>query len=149
MEKYLNMKIFWGIMILSMLMLTGCDAIIGQLKLAPQQESVSLDTELMEKGKEVYLAQYCGTCHALEYANTRGTFGPPHHQAGTNAKQRIMSDTYSGDATTAEEYLYESILDPYAYYTPSYETTNHHMPAYGHLPDSDIDALVYMLLNQK
>jgi hypothetical protein len=53
-----------------------------------------------------------------------------------------------GGATTAREYIRESIVSPDAYLVPGYEVTSHHMPAYGHLEEGEIQALVQLLLVQ-
>lgn len=112
-------------------------------------EAIVIDEALYQRGVTVYLNQYCGTCHQLSAANTRGTFGPAHNAMGIHAEQRIQHENYNGTATDAESYIRESILDPQIYVAPGYETTNHHMPPYGHLPPEDIEAMVYMLLNQR
>lgn len=128
------------------LALTGCVALQW---LAPVSEPVAVDAERIENGRQIYLDNYCGVCHQLTIANTRGTFGPPHNEAGTNAAKRIQSPDYTGNAQTPAEYIRESLLDPHVFYTPGYEITSHHMPAYTHLSDEDIEALVYMLVNQR
>jgi hypothetical protein len=87
-------------------------------------------------------------CHTLEIANTAGFFGPPHDGAGSTARQRIASSTYSGQAENAEAYLRESLLEPQAFIVPGFGATQHRMPTYDFLPQSDVDALVYLLLNQ-
>jgi len=109
----------------------------------------AVDTAKIERGIEVYRANYCGACHTLDAANTRGTFGPDHNQAHALAITNLSLDTYTGDAATVEDYLHESIVAPTVFYTPGYEATNHHMPAFGHLPDDDIAALVYLLAQQR
>jgi hypothetical protein len=65
------------------------------------------------------------------------------------AEKHLALDSYSGEATSVEEYLRESILNPTIFYTPGYEATNHHMPAFTHLPDADIDAMIYLLMQQQ
>lgn len=107
-----------------------------------------IDTAKLERGIEVYRANYCGSCHTLAAANTRGTFGPDHNDAASVAEEYIALDTYNGQAMTAERYIRESLLEPAVFYTPGYETTNHHMPAFTHLTPEDIDALIYLLMNQ-
>lgn len=133
-------------LIFTLLTLTGC----GLLNwFTPVEEPVAVDPERLEAGRQIYLDNYCGVCHQLTVANTRGTFGPPHDEAGTNAAQRIQSPDYTGSAQTPAEYIRESLLDPHVFYTPGYEITSHHMPAYTHLSDEDIEALVYLLVNQR
>jgi hypothetical protein len=61
---------------------------------------------------------------------------------GAIADERIQAPGYAGSATTAEDYIRESLLDPKAYLVPGYEVTSHHMPAYVHLEEGDINALV-------
>lgn len=136
------------------LLLAECDpAILEQFaqsaQVATHTEDTMPDPQRIEQGRQIYLAQYCGTCHQLDAANTRGTFGPEHNQAALHAEQWISDPRYSGSATTTEDYLRESILEPQVFYTPGYEATSHHMPSYAHLPDDDIEALVYLLSHQR
>ncbi len=104
------------------------------------------DAAVIARGIEVYRANYCGACHTLQVANTRGMFGPAHDHAATMATTYLALSAYNGSATTPAEYIRESIVSPDIFYTPGYEATNHHMPAFGHLPDADIEALVTLLL---
>ncbi len=107
------------------------------------------DPEIIARGVEVYRSSYCGVCHTLTAANTRGTFGPPHDNAGADAARHLADPRYRGAATTPQAYIRESLLEPGAFYTPGYESTNHHMPAFIHLAEEDIDALVIMLASQR
>jgi hypothetical protein len=50
---------------------------------------------------------------------------------------------------TATEYIRESILNPSIYLVEGYEQSRHHMPAFTHLSEADVEALVQMLLQQK
>lgn len=112
--------------------------------------AASADTSAqVEHGLEVYKQQYCGLCHQFDAAATAGQFGPSHNGLGLTAEQRIHDPHYTGAATTAAEYIHESIIRPKAYLVTGYEHTAHHMPAYGHLSESDVDALVQLLLQQK
>jgi cytochrome c2 len=103
----------------------------------------------VERGFEIYKQQYCGLCHQLYAAGTAGQFGPSHNGIGTRAEQRIHEAQYNGAATTAAAYLHESIVSPKVYVVAGYESTQHQMPAYVHLSEADVDALVQMLLQQK
>jgi cytochrome c2 len=103
----------------------------------------------VERGFKVYKEQFCGLCHQLDAAGTGGKFGPPHNGIGSMAGQRIQEARYSGAATTAAEYVHESIVKPKAYIVAGYETTPHQMPVYSHLSEADIEALIQMLLQQK
>jgi len=99
-------------------------------------------------GITIYLTSYCGVCHELPAAETRGTFGPTHANMGATAAARILDPTYGGQATTPAEYLTESILEPGAYLVPGYATSAHPMPSFAHLPEADIAALIELLLAQ-
>lgn len=105
--------------------------------------------EMADQGLQIYKQLYCGLCHQLDAAGTAGTFGPPHNGMGTIAARRIQEADYTGKATTAAEYLHESIVDPKVFRVPGFENTQHQMPVYNFLSESDVEALVQMLLQQK
>jgi hypothetical protein len=100
-------------------------------------------------GLDVYRARYCGVCHALDAADTKGLFGPTHNGLGTTATQRVQDPGYTGKASTAAEYIRESIIDPTAYLVPGYEVSRYRMGAYLMLSDAELDALVEFLLEQR
>lgn len=117
---------------------------------SPTPEPMStVDAELSAAGKAIYLANYCGVCHTLPAAQTSGMFGPDHDHIGLTAAQRVADPSYKGAATTAAEYLHESIVNPSAYFAPGAANGRHPMPPYAHLPESDLKALVYFLLQQQ
>lgn len=122
---------------------------------APTTEALAVSAanvdsdEQAQHGLGVYKQLYCGLCHKLDAAGTAGTFGPPHNGIGTIAAQRILDPLYKGKATTAAEYIHESIVDPKAFIVPDYAQTQHQMPIYNFLSEADVDALVQMLLQQK
>jgi mono/diheme cytochrome c family protein len=116
---------------------------------AASNANVSFDQGKYDHGQSVYLKQYCGSCHTLDALKTTGTFGPAHNQIGTTAAQRVSDTGYTGHATDAQGYLHESLIDPHLYSAPGFEGTNHHMPAYTHLAEEDLNDLVYFLANQK
>jgi len=99
-------------------------------------------------GLQIYREQYCGVCHQLSAAKTAGTFGPPQDGIGETAQQRIQDSGYTGDATTAVEYVLESLTNPQIYIVPGYELTSHQMPAYTHLDEQKLSALVQWLQAQ-
>lgn len=99
-------------------------------------------------GIAVYRANYCGVCHELPAAETRGTFGPTHGGMGATAAERLLDPAYGGAATTPAEYLAESIVQPSVYLVAGYATSAHPMPSFAHLPEADIAALVELLLAQ-
>lgn len=100
-------------------------------------------------GLEVYRQQYCGVCHVLDTAGTAGAFGPTHNGMGATAEERVNDAAYSGMAATPEEYILESLVNPSIYIAPGYERTRFTMPAYTHLSEADLNALVQMLLQEK
>jgi len=114
---------------------------------SPTDNAVS--EELITFGLQIYKQQYCGICHQLDFAGTVGMFGPAQNNIGSMAEQRIKDSRYSGHASTAAEYIRESIVDPAAYHVEGYEQSRHHMPAFTHLSEAELNALVQMLLQQK
>lgn len=110
--------------------------------------TAAADPALVVAGLAVYRTQYCGVCHTLDAAETRGTFGPVHNGLGATAVERVQDESYHGAATTATEYIRESIVDPQAYIVPGYAATSHRMPVYAHLDSESIDALVAFLISQ-
>jgi hypothetical protein len=129
-----------GVLPLLLLTLSGCGRAGGGETGPP---------EAVLRGREVYLEQFCGTCHALASAGTAGRFGPSHDGVGAVAEDRIADPTYEGSAQTAREYLMESIVKPGAYRVPGFAGTRFVMPSYQHLPKEDLDALVEMLSHER
>jgi len=115
---------------------------------AEQALSSESAAALTAEGLQIYRDQYCGICHQSTAAGTGGTFGPPHDGLGALAAQRIQDPGYQGAATTAAEYLYESLIDPQRYFVPGYELTPHRMPSYTFLSAQQLDALVQFLHEQ-
>ncbi len=114
----------------------------------PMSAEADLSPESAASGLQIYRDQYCGICHQSTAAGTGGTFGPPHDGLGALAAQRIQDPNYQGAATTAPEYLYESLIDPQRYSVPGYELTPHRMPSYTFLTAQQLDALVQFLAQQ-
>ena len=125
--------------LLLVLVLGVCDAYGQDGGERPESESVT-------SGLELYRQMYCGLCHTLDKAGTRGIFGPAHDGLAEIAAQRLQDPNYAGKAKTAEEYVRESILQPELYIVPGFETTVHRMPAYTHISDEDVDAIVQFLI---
>ena len=115
----------------------------------PAATPEALDEALAALGREVFLANYCGTCHTLAAAESRGVFGPSHDHLATTALERIADPDYGGAATTPEEYIRESIVDPAAYAAPNDSFARQPMPPYAYLSATDLEALVYFLLQQE
>lgn len=110
------------------------------------QPTAQLDQVRLNRGLELYRSQGCGTCHAFSKAETKGIFGPAHDALFVIAQARVQSPDYHGKASSAESYILESLLEPNAYLVPGYALTRFHMPAYTHLSQEDLDALVYLLM---
>jgi hypothetical protein len=110
--------------------------------------SAPADPAVLAVGMAVYRAQYCGVCHTLDAAETRGTFGPTHNGMGSIAAERILEPTYGGAAGNAAEYVRESIIEPQLFIVPGYAATSHRMPSYAHIEGESLDALVAFLLAQ-
>ena len=110
---------------------------------------ISPDEDLVTAGLAVYGKQYCGTCHVLDTAGSTGAFGPTHNGMAAIAAQRVRNPNFTGSASTAEEYILESIVDPTVYVVSGYERSRSRMPAYGNLSEVEIGALVNLLLQER
>lgn len=64
----------------------------------------------------------------------------------TIAESRLQDERYKGEATDVASYLRESIVSPEVFLVPGYEVSPYRMPAYKHLSDEQVDALVQFLL---
>lgn len=94
-------------------------------------------------GKQLYQAQGCGGCHVLEDAGAAGTVGPTHEGMAQTAAERVNDPGYTGQATTAEEYIAESIVNPGAHVVEGFQNI---MPPYGTLSEEQVNALVQYLM---
>jgi len=100
----------------------------------------------------VALPASCAGCHTISGTAAGGVTCPDLTLMGSVAEERIASSDYSGSATTAEEYIRESIVDPSAHIVqgPNYEIAgNSLMPAnsldVSGLDDAGLDELVAYL----
>lgn len=105
--------------------------------------------DLVAQGVQVYRSAYCGVCHTLTAANTRGSFAPNLDHVAAAAREHLADPGYTGSATTVAEYLMESLLTPQRYLVPGYEISPHAMPPFSHLSETDLNALVAMLSAQE
>jgi len=108
--------------------------------------SQAAEPALLAAGLAAYHANYCGVCHTLDKAETRGTFGPVHNGLAAAVALHLSDGTYQGKAKTPADYVHESIVDPQAYIVPGYAATSHRMPSYAHLDEATSNALVAFLL---
>jgi nitric oxide reductase subunit C len=102
-----------------------------------------LPSDPVELGRQLYQTQGCIGCHVLADAGGTGTVGPTHEGLAQTAAQRVQDPGYTGEATTAEEYIHESIVNPGGYVVPDYANA---MPPYSALPEEQVDALVQYLM---
>lgn len=109
-------------------------------------EPQPIDSERLELGKEVYRSQSCGVCHTLDSVGALGAFGPSHNNLATVAAERIHEERYEGAATTPEEYIRESIVDPQAFFVEGLQINRFPMPIFTNLTAQEVDALVYLLM---
>ena len=92
-------------------------------------------TDPAARGRQVYRALRCGSCHEPNLFGQR--VGPPLDHVGSVAGSRVPG-------IGADDYLRQSILDPGAYVVPGYQDS---MPrGLGRdLTPTDLDALVTYL----
>jgi nitrite reductase (NO-forming) len=65
----------------------------------------------------------CGTCHTIPgIPNAAGVIAPDLSDVNLSAEEHFMSGSYTGKATTAEEYIHESIVDPNLFVAPKCPT---------------------------
>lgn len=65
----------------------------------------------------------CGSCHVIPgIPNAAGVIAPSLEDINTAAEEHINSADYAGTATTAEEYIHESIVDPNLFLAPKCPT---------------------------
>jgi nitrite reductase (NO-forming) len=65
----------------------------------------------------------CGSCHTIAgIPNAVGVVAPNLTDVNMAAEEHFKSGSYTGKATTAEEYIHESILDPNLFVAPTCPT---------------------------
>lgn len=79
------------------------------------------------KGDPAVLAAFqkgaCGSCHVIAgIPNAAGVIAPDLTNISVLADEHIKSSEYTGSATTAEEYIHESIVDPNVFLAPKCPT---------------------------
>jgi nitrite reductase (NO-forming)/hydroxylamine reductase len=73
-----------------------------------QEEDLSLSTVLVKGG--------CGGCHVIPgVPGAEGAIGPNLSEVGEVAQGYLQSGEYSGEATSVEEFIYESLVTPNAF----------------------------------
>lgn len=88
----------------------------------------TVDPVVFERGKSVYQKAGCTACHAIKDVGTQGAVATDLTNFGTVALERIASEDYKKNltgqppATTAAEYIEQSIVHPDAYTYPKCPT---------------------------
>ncbi len=100
----------------------------------------------VEEGIALYRAMYCGACHTFTLAAAKGIFAPSHDNMRATATAHLQSPAYSGNATTVEEYVLESIVEPDIYLVEGFSRGRNKMPSYVHLAQDELITLVQLLL---
>jgi cytochrome c553 len=88
-----------------------CSAAIVLVSIACAPEPVASDP--IARGRQVYGASGCASCHEASLSNLFRPVGPPLREVGRVAGERVPG-------LPAEEYLRQSITDPGAYVVPGY-----------------------------
>ncbi|MGB5985720.1 MAG: cytochrome D1 domain-containing protein, partial [Desulfobacterales bacterium] len=101
-------------LILTVVILGSCSpastAVIGSEVSEPETERVEVDL------KVVFLKGGCGACHTIPgVPGAAGTIGPDLTEVSVSAQGHIQAEEYRGGATTAEEFIHESISSPDAF----------------------------------
>ena len=120
-------------------LLCVCSLVVLLASLACAPEPVATDP--IARGRQVYRALGCASCHEGSLFNLFRPVGPPLGEAGLVGRKRVPG-------LSAEDYLRQSITDPGAYVVPGYPDS---MPRglAGGLSPEDLAALVAYLASLK
>lgn len=123
--------------------------LIGGLLSSCGTPMTNVDRKAVAQGKELYHTLACDSCHGLDAVDSTRTYAPTHNHLRTTAEARIQAADYTGQATTAAEYIRESIVDPKAYVVAGYQHLRFGMASYARLSEHEVNALVQFLLQQE
>jgi cytochrome c553 len=105
----------------------------------------------VQRGEELYnqvliegVAPGCYTCHSTEAGVVR--VGPSHAHIADRAEQIVQSPDYTGQATSAAEFLRESILAPNVYVEQGFQPGVMYQEYGEVLSDQQVDDLVAYLM---
>ncbi|MBK9208115.1 MAG: nitrite reductase, copper-containing [Anaerolineales bacterium] len=98
--------------------------VVSTTEVAPVSSAAS---ESASSGDPAVIAAFqkgaCGSCHAIAgIPNAAGVLAPDLSDISMAADEHIKSSEYTGKATTAEEYIHESIIDPNVFLAPACPT---------------------------
>jgi nitrite reductase (NO-forming) len=96
--------------------------VVSQTAVSPGSASAT-----MSNGDPAVLAAFqkgaCGSCHTIAgIPNAVGVIAPDLSDISMAADEIIKSDAYTGAATTADEYIHESIVNPNLFLAPTCPT---------------------------
>lgn len=108
-----------------------------------------------QRGEELYrqeklgggAAPGCISCHSLEPGEVK--VGPSHAEVGARAERVIDDPNYNGDATSAQEYLRESVIEPNAHVAEGFEPGVMFQDYAEVLTEQQVEDLVAFLLTQR
>jgi mono/diheme cytochrome c family protein len=83
--------------------------------------TVALPAGDVSRGQGVANAQGCVACHITTTTGPAWNAASGQPAIGTRATTRFTESGYTGKATTAEQYLFESIVDSPAYVVPGFQ----------------------------
>ena len=116
-----------------------CSLLVIVLSLACAPEPVATDP--IARGRQVYRASGCASCHEASLFNLFRPVGPPLNEIGLVGRKRIAG-------MSAEDYIRQSITDPGAYVVPGYPDSMPRGLARDMSPE-DLAALVAYLASLK
>ena len=88
-----------------------CSVAIVVLAIACAPEPAATDP--IARGRQVYRALGCASCHEASLFNLFRPVGPPLNEIGLVSRKRVPG-------MSAEDYILQSITDPGAYVVPGY-----------------------------
>ncbi|NTW97066.1 MAG: hypothetical protein HGB28_00745 [Oscillochloris sp.] len=134
-RSFIQTIMFMGVAMLVLVLATGCG---GQTTAAAELPPTPIPTpvptplptavptlapERIAQARALIVSYGCIGCHTIEsYPEARGLLGPDLSHVASESLSIIASQAYKdgkGTATTAEEYLYESIKTPSLFIAPT------------------------------
>ncbi len=91
--------------------------------------TVELPEGNAQTGQALATSKGCAACHITAPVGPAWAATADQPGIGTRAAERIQDPGYTGKATTPEQYLFESIVDPHVYLVPPYTAVM--PPTYG------------------